>query len=222
MVVILPHGGVQRIDNRIAGYKNVAVRLTFLQQVLTAHLRRGKVEPADQIHGLTVKLLREGRIQVVGAQPRLHMAHGNLHIKAGQGGDKGGGRIPMHQRHIRLFRFQNGFQLFQNGNGYIKQGLLFLHNAQVVIRLYMETIQNLIQHLPVLPCYAHNRLKFGMPLQLQHQGTHLDCLRPCAENQHHLFHLHTSICRHAACIVLAPPVQQALHLGNGLLPGHGG
>ena len=146
----------------------------------------------DQVNRLPVEFLREGRIQIVGAQPRLHMAHGDLQIKTGQRRHKGGGGVAMHQHHIGLFVFQYFLDPDENVDGHIEQGLIFLHDAQIVLGLHVEAFQNLIQHLPVLTRNADNRFQFGMLAHLQHQRTHFDGFGPGAEDQHDFLHERTS------------------------------
>ena len=57
------------------------------------------------------------------------------------------------------------------------------HDVQVIIRLDIKYVQDLIQHLPMLPCHANNCVKLlWMPLEFLHQRTHLNCLRTRPED----------------------------------------
>ena len=124
----------------------------------------------------------------MGAQPRLHMPHGDLPVIAGQGGDKGGGRVPVDQHDVGLFRLQHRLDLLQNGVGDVEEGLLVLHDGQIVVRDHPKGLQHLVEHLPVLSGDAHHGLYALSGLQLVDQGAHFYGLRSGAEDEHDLFH----------------------------------
>ncbi len=96
----------------------------------------------------------------------------------------------MHQNHLGPLPFQHRLDALQYPGSHIKEGLPVLHNVQVIFRLHPESLQHHIQHLPVLPRDADHRLEVRPGMKLLHQGTHLNGLRPGAENQHHLFQGH--------------------------------
>ena len=60
----------------------------------------------------------------------------------------------MHQDHIRLYFLQDSFNTVQNIGRDVKQGLLVLHNRQVIVWHHMKCLQHLIQHLPMLAGHA--------------------------------------------------------------------
>ena len=78
------------------------------------------------------------------------MAHRNLQVEAGQGGNKGGGSIAVNQHHIGPHLFQHFLDPVEDVGSDVKQGLLVLHDGQVIVRHHMERLQHLIQHLPML------------------------------------------------------------------------
>lgn len=78
MGVPLAHGGAQGIDAGVSGYPDLGLRLTLTQKVLLTGLRGGEVVLANDVDRLAVELLRPGAVDVVRAQARLHMAHGDL------------------------------------------------------------------------------------------------------------------------------------------------
>ena len=72
----------------------------------------------------------------------------------------------MNEHHIGHFRRENLPNSIKYASGHVKQGLLVLHDGQVVIRRHPESLQHLIQHLPVLSRDAHNGLQGRAALQL--------------------------------------------------------
>ena len=103
--VVLPDSGFQRIDGSIAGDVDRLSLLAFVQQILLGKFRGSKIVLADDTHSLPVEFLRIGAVNVVSPQTGFHMAHRNLQVEAGQGGNKGCGGIAVNQHHIRLHLF---------------------------------------------------------------------------------------------------------------------
>ncbi|MNH38885.1 hypothetical protein D3C79_999810 [compost metagenome] len=83
---------------------------------------------------LAVGLFRPRRVQIAGAQARLHVSNRDTLIKSRQAGRQRGGCVTVDQHHIRLEFFQNAFQAFQNATGNLTQSLAGLHDVQIVIR----------------------------------------------------------------------------------------
>ena len=77
-------------------------RAAFQPQVVARHLRGREMIFRNQADRLAVVFLGEGRIDVMGAQARLHVRDGYLHIKGGDGGGKRRGGIAVHQYDIGL------------------------------------------------------------------------------------------------------------------------
>ena len=99
----VPHGVNARIARNVNGFRAFA----FPKQMLFRHLRRREMPLGQQAYALAVEFLREGGIQIPGAQSRFHVAHRNLLIKRRHSAGIGGGGIPMHQNCVRLFFFDN-------------------------------------------------------------------------------------------------------------------
>ena len=137
---------------------------------------------------LPVELLRIGRSQVIGAKARFHMSHRDLQIKAGQTGGKGRGRIAVDQHQIRFLFLENSPHPLQHIAGDVEEGLLLLHNGQVIVRNHMKALQHLIQHLPVLTGNAYQRFHGTSAFQFFDQRAHFDSLRSGAKHQHYFFH----------------------------------
>ena len=99
--IILPHGGLEGIDHRIAGDKQ-AVFDALPAQVFPVIHRRAEIQFRYGGHQLAVHLLRKGGIFIVSPQARLYVAHRDLLIKCRQCAGKGGRGVTMHKNHIRL------------------------------------------------------------------------------------------------------------------------
>ena len=101
----------------------------------------------------------------------------------------------MDQDHIRLALLEHVAHAGKHAGSDIVQVLPLLHDIQVIIRLHIEDAQHLIQHLPMLPSHAHDRLKFlRILLELFHQRAHLNGLRAGSENEHYCFHYGVRFC----------------------------
>ena len=188
MGVVRPDGGLQGVDGGVAGDIDAFRPLALVQEVLLRQLRGSEVILTDDAHSLTVEVLGVRGIDIVGPQSRLHMAHGDLQIEAGQGGDKGGGGVAVDQDHIGFLFFQHLPDAVQNICGNIKEGLLLLHDGQVVVRHHMEGRQHLVEHLPVLTGDADDGLQIVPAFQLIDQGTHFNRFGTSSEDKHDLFH----------------------------------
>ena len=79
-VIILAHRCFQGVDDRVARDEE-AVGHALLQEVLAVIFRGAEIEVGDGRNELAVHFLREGRILIVGAKARLHMADRHLVVK---------------------------------------------------------------------------------------------------------------------------------------------
>lgn len=100
MGIAFAHGGAQGVDARVAGDPDLRLRLALAEQVLLARLRGGEVVLAHDVDGLAVELLRPGAVDVVRAQARLHMAHGDLQVEARERGGEAGRGVAVDQDHV--------------------------------------------------------------------------------------------------------------------------
>lgn len=91
-------------------------------------------------------------MDVARAQARLDMAYRDSLVVGSQCTGHGGGRIAVHQHQIRLFHRQHWAQALQHVRGEVREILPRLHHIQIVMRLDLEPIQHMIEHLPVLKC----------------------------------------------------------------------
>ena len=159
-------------------------------QVLLAQRRRGEIVGGDAAGDLAVHLLRPGAVDVVGAEAGLDMAYGDLLVKGRERRGGAGGRVAMDQDDIGLDLLQDVAHAGEHAGRDVVQVLPLLHDVQVEVRLDLEDPEHLVQHLPMLPGDAHNRLKlFRTLLELLHQRAHLDGLGAGSENEHYFLHL---------------------------------
>ena len=63
--------------------------------------------------------------------------------------------------------------------------LFLLHDAKIVVRREGEGLDDLVEHLPVLSGEAHEQVEAPAAPEFQHDGSHLDGLRPSAEGDEH-------------------------------------
>ena len=188
--IVLPDGGLQRVDDGIAGDEQ-SVGDTLFQEVTFVVHCRAEVQVRDGGHQLPVHLLREGGIFVIGPQSRLHVAHRHLMVEGGQRSGKSGGGIAVDQDHVRLQGFNGLIHAGEALAGDGGQGLAGGHDVQVPVGLQIKDLQHAVQHLTVLGGDAAQALNLRPGGQFLYQGTHFDGFRPGAENAQdtQLFHV---------------------------------
>lgn len=184
--VTLAHGGAQGVDAGVAGDPDLGLGLALAEQVLLAGLRGGEVVLAHDVDGLAVELLGPGAVDVVRAQARLDVPHGDLQVEARECRGEAGRGVPVDQDHVGLLVLENGLELEKHVARHVEQRLSRLHDRQVVVGRHVEDAQDLVEHLTVLAGYGDDGLELiGARLQLVHKRAHLDCLRTGAEDEHY-------------------------------------
>src|SRR5690606_30540433 len=56
------------------------------------------------------------------------------------------------------------------------------HQVEIVVRLDIESLQHLVEHLPVLPGHRHAQVEAGVAAELFYHRRHFNRLRPGAEH----------------------------------------
>jgi len=136
-----------------------------------------------------IHLLGKRLAQIVGAQACLHVSHGNLGIKGRKRAAQSCGCVALHDNHGWLLCAKNRLQARENARCGLEQRLARQHQVQIVIRLYMEGLQNLIQHLPMLRGDADLHVEpAGVFAQAANHRAELNRLRPGAEDQQNFVH----------------------------------
>ena len=185
-----------RVDPGVAGHHDPLRRHALAEQVARGIRSRGEVQRAQAGGEDAVELFRKGLRQVTGAQASFHVAHGNPAVKGRQRATKRGGGVALHQHDVRPFGGEHLFDGRQNPRGQLRQRLAWLHQVQVVVRLDAESVQHLVQHLPVLRGDAAFHLEIARPLaQMEQDGAEFDGFRPGTEYQENFGHFCYSIAR---------------------------
>lgn len=185
--VSLAHGGAQGVDARVAGDPDPGLGLALAQKVLLAGLRGGEVELAHDVDRLAVEFLGPGAVDVVRAQARLHMAHGNLKVEACKRCREAGRSVAVDQDHVGPLVLEDCLELEKHVTRHVEQRLARLHNRQVVVGIYIEDAQYLVEHLAVLARHGHDGLELiRTRLKLIDERAHLDGLRASTEDEHYL------------------------------------
>ena len=111
------------------------------------------------------------------------MTYGYLLIKSSQCGCHARSRIAVNQHEVRLRLLQDRTHSGQHTGGYVIEVLSLFHDIQIVIRMNIENMQHLIQHLPMLPGNTYDRIEnVGILLELLDKRSHFDGLWTSAEN----------------------------------------
>ena len=189
--VALAHGGAQGVDAGVPGDPDLRLGLALVEQVLLAGLRGGEVVLAHDVDRLAVELLRPGTVDVVRAQPRLDVAHGDLKVEAREGRRKAGRGVAVNQNHVGFLVLEDGPELEQHVARDVEQRLAGLHDRQVVVGSHAEDAQHLVEHLAVLARHGDDCLELIRAcLQLVDERAHLDRLRAGAEDEHYFLLSH--------------------------------
>lgn len=185
--VTLAHGGAQGVDAGVPGDPDLGFGLALVEQVLLARLRGGEVVLANDIDRLAVELLRPGAVDVVRAQPRLDVAHGDLQVEACERRGEAGRGVSVDQDDVGPLVLEDGLELEQHAARHVEQSLARFHDRQVVVGRNVEDAQHLVEHLAVLPGHGDDGIELIRAcLQLVDERAHLDCLRAGAEDEHYL------------------------------------
>ena len=184
---------VQRVDDRIASNDDLLVGNAFGREVGAAQRRGREVVGRYAPRYLTVHLLGPRTVNVMGAQSRLDMSHWYLLVECRQRRGRRGGRIAVHEHDVGAGAAQYIAHAQQHARGHVVEVLPLLHDIQIVIGLYVEYAQHLIQHLTMLTGNAYDAAEairmFG---QLLDQRSHFDSLRTRSEDRHDRFHIFTT------------------------------
>lgn len=184
--IALAHGGAQGVDPGVAGNPDFGLRLALVQKVLLAGLSGSEVVIAHDVDRLAVELLRPGTVNVVRAQARLDVAHGDLKVEARERRGEASRGVSVDKNHVGPLVLEDGPELEQHVARHVEQRLARLHDRQVVVGRHVEDAQDLVEHLTVLAGHGDDGLELiGARLQLVHKRAHLDCLRTGAEDEHY-------------------------------------
>ena len=187
--VPLAHGGAQSVNAGVSGDPDPGLGLALAEQVLLAGLRGGEVVLAHDVDRLAVELLGPGAVDVVRAQARLDVAHGDLQVEACERGGEAGRGVTMNKDDVGSLVLEDRLELEQHVARNVEQRLARLHDGEVVVGSNAEDAQHLVEHLAVLARHGHDGLELiRARLQLVDERAHLDCLRTGAEDEHDFFH----------------------------------
>ncbi|MND78928.1 hypothetical protein D3C80_706490 [compost metagenome] len=184
----------QGVDHRVTSDEDGLGGDVFHDEVFQRTDGRGVVLVGNPPGQAAHPLFRPGRVDIAGAQAGFNVTHRDAVIVGRQGRGKGGGGVTVYQNAIRLELGKHRFQPLQDGGGDIGQILSRLHDVEVIVRLDLEQIEHLVQHLSVLSCDTDSDIHLAIGLEGLDDWGHLDCFRPCPKyHQYPLrFHRHNS------------------------------
>ena len=170
------------INNSITCYINVTVSLFFKKIFLRERSWR-EIVGSNTPSNLTVHLFRPWTVNIMSTKTCLYMPHRNLCIKRSKCTGRRSSGVTMYKYYIRMTFFEHITKTCKNTCSHISQILPLLHDIQVIIRLHVKKIKNLIKHFTMLTCYTYDCFKFIIPLlKLFNKRTHFNCLWSCSED----------------------------------------
>ena len=139
---------------------------------------------------LTVHFFGPRTVYIMCTQSGFNMPYGDLLVKSRQCSGCRGCSISMNQYYIRMNFFQDITHTQQYSGSNVVQILSLLHDIQVIIRLDIENMENLVKHFTVLSGYANQCFKLMRSfLELFHQRGHFYSFWTCSKNQKNSFHI---------------------------------
>lgn len=123
------------------------------------------MEVGEHPSDLAVHLLGEGPPLVVGAQSSLHVTHLDARVEGGQAGRCPRCGVTLHQRPVGPLLLQDGLQSCQDCGGHLGWGLVFLHDAEVVVGHHRKNLTiSTICPSPRAPANDRCKLEHSTPL----------------------------------------------------------
>ena len=187
--IVLAYRCFQSVNDRVAGNEH-ALGHALARKVRAVILRGAEIKVGEPRDELTVHLLGIGRILIVGAQPRLDMADLHLVVKGRERAGKGRGGIAVDKDHIGRKAVDDLVHTGQALTGDGRERLTRGHNVEVGVRLEAKDLHDAVEHLAMLRRHAAKALDALAPRELLDERSHLDRLRPRAEDAHHFNFLH--------------------------------
>ena len=186
---IVAHGGAHRVDDGVAGDKDLAAH-GLPAQILGVGGGGGEVQRGDVPDEGAVHLLREGGVFVIGAQAGLDVTDGDLVVKRRKRAGEGRRGVAVDEHQVRLCLLQHRLHAQKRTRRDGREGLLLLHDVEVVVGVQAEDLHHGVEHLAVLTGQAAQALEALARGKRLHQRRHLDRLRARAEDGHDLNSLH--------------------------------
>ena len=117
------------------------------------------------------------------AQPRLDVANVDPRVKSDEPTDKRRRRVPLNDHAMRRITGHRRVDPFEAAGRQLGQRLVGAHHAQIQVRLDLEIVGNLLEHLKMLARQADDRFKLiGATQALSDHGSQLDGFGTSAEN----------------------------------------
>ena len=171
---------MERVNDCIAGNVDDIFRNPLGEKSRPCGLCGGKVEGCDTRQHLTQRFFREGLVQVMGTQARLHMKNGDMAVKRGQGPAKGAHGVTLHNDAIRTRGSQKAVQRIQQPRLKPGETLARTHDIQFCLRRDAEIGQGFPAELLMLAGIADKRAHVGPPGKRLDDRRQLDGFGPCA------------------------------------------
>jgi len=183
--VLQPVANVQHgVDAGVSGDRDTVLAYAFGAEIARGALGGCEVQRGEPRREQPVHFLRERLVDIESSQPRLDVPHGDALVERRQGAAERGGRVALHQDHIRLLGVQNRFHAREDARRRLKQRLAGEHDVEIIIGVDVEGGQHLVQHLAMLAGDAHPGVELlRMPLHVKDDGRKIDGFRPCAEDE---------------------------------------
>src|SRR3954447_22557398 len=173
-----------RIDTGVACYVSDIGTDVIIAQILRSSGRRGNMNRRDPSHQHAIHLFRKRLAHVTGPQSCLDVADRNICVKACERSTERSGCVTLHEDNVGGSILDYRLKLGQNTAGRLHQSLPRRHHVQVIIRLDLKNVKDLIEHLSVLCSDTHLNLQlFGSLTEVVDNWTQLDRFRPGAKNK---------------------------------------
>jgi hypothetical protein len=146
------------VDDGVARDDDLLARHAFAEQVLRGPECGREVQIGDGREHPAVGFLGIGMAAIEAAQPRLDVRDGDAPVKSGEGGAKGARRVSLHDDPVGLLALEQRVEPGHRAAHDVVERLAGQHDVEIDVRHDSERIQDLVQHLAVLP--GHDDAQF--------------------------------------------------------------
>lgn len=129
-----------------------------------------------------VELLGERRVAVPGAQAGFHVRDRDLVVVRGEGAGEAARGVALDDDDIRSVFAQHPVEPFQGTRRDVGKRLARTADRQVVVCHQVESVEDRLDHVPVLACVDHGHREARVGHQTAHDRSQLDRFGPGAEH----------------------------------------
>ena len=143
-----------RVDSRITRHVDTGAIDAFGFQIVRGAFGGREVDVRHARRKHAVHFLREGPLGVPGAQASLYVSERDPEIERRESPAERGRGVALHQHHIRPLRRDHRLERGHHPRCRFSERLPATHHVQIMVGSDPEGLEDLVQHLAMLPGHA--------------------------------------------------------------------